>query len=192
MNPTAITQRPTEAPPSPEPSAPPAPLVPPALPTARYTQAELNVLHAVNPFVCALLRSPLHRLVSGRLLLLTYTGRKSGRAHTIPLGYTRLGDDLLVFTHHAWWRNLRGGAPVTLRLDGRLAAGRAEVVDDPAAVLAEVERLVAALGAKEAYARAGVKLAAAPSPTRDEIAQALVGTVAIRVTPEAAPERSLI
>jgi hypothetical protein len=34
----------------------------------------------------ALLRSPLHGLLSGMLMLLSYTGRKSGRTYTIPIG----------------------------------------------------------------------------------------------------------
>jgi hypothetical protein len=126
--------------------------------------------------------------VSGQLLLLTYTGRTSGRAYTIPVGYTRIEGDLLVFTYYRWWRNLRRGAPVTLRLQGSTVAARAEVIEEPAAVLAEVARLVAALGAKEAFARAGVNVAATPSPGRDELETALAGTVVIRITPEATPE----
>ena len=47
------------------------------------------------------------------LLLLTTTGRKSGRAHTTPMVYTRDGDRLLVYaskagapTHPDWYLNL--------------------------------------------------------------------------------------
>ncbi len=36
-----------------------------------------------NPFVRALLRSRLHGLLSGSLLLVTYTGRKTGRTFAI-------------------------------------------------------------------------------------------------------------
>ena len=155
---------------------------PPA--AVRYTQGELNVLHAFNPVVAGILRSRLHSLLSRRLMLLTYTGRKSGRAYTIPVGYTQDGNDLVVFTYYPWWRNLRGSLPVTLRLQGQIARGRAEVVEDSVAVLAEVERLVTALGAKEAYGRAGIKLPTTPLPTREQLAQALAGTVLVRITPE--------
>jgi hypothetical protein len=77
---------------------------------------------------------------------------------------------------------------VTLHLQGRTVAGRAEVIEEPAAVLATVERLVAALGTKEAYRRAGLKLPATPPPKRDQIMKALEGTVVIRITPDAAPD----
>ncbi len=77
----------------------------------------LRVLHAINPVVGAILRSPLHRLLSDRLVLLTYRGRKTGKRYTIPVGYAREGDALVVPSAHAWWRSLRWGAPVTVTPD---------------------------------------------------------------------------
>ena len=44
------------------------------------------VLRLLNPLLAALLRSPLHRLASKNLMLLTVTGRKSGRTYTLPVG----------------------------------------------------------------------------------------------------------
>jgi hypothetical protein len=74
----------------------------------------------VNPLVGAVLRSPAHRLLSGRLMLLTVTGRRTGRALTFPVGYREDGDRLHVHVaspeQKRWWRNLRGGAPVAVEL----------------------------------------------------------------------------
>ncbi len=89
-----------------------------------------------NPFVRALLRSRLHGILSGSLLLVTYTGRRTGRTFTIPVLYAEDGADLLVFVGRSaekvWWRNLSGGAPVHVRLRGRELAGTATaVVGDP-------------------------------------------------------------
>ena len=159
------------------------------VPSARYTDAELRVLHFVNPFVAALLRSPLHRIVSSGLMLLTYTGRKSGQQYTIPVGYTRLGNDLLVFTYYAWSRNIRGGAPVTVNLQGRLMTAQAEVIEDSDRVIAEVDRLAAAVGKKQAFARAGIKLSTTPLPTREELARALAGSVVVRIRLDAAERK---
>jgi deazaflavin-dependent oxidoreductase (nitroreductase family) len=149
------------------------------------------VLRAINPVVSALLRSPLHGVLSKQLFLLTYTGRRTGRRYTLPLGYMRDGDALLVTSQHAerkqWWRNLRGGAPVDLHLRGRRVRGRAEVVEAPLAVAAEVERLIACLGAKEGSARLYMALDTTPPPTREQLARALAGVVVGRVTPNAAP-----
>ena len=89
-----------------------------------------------NPFVRALLRSRLHGLLSGSLLLVTYTGHRSGRTFTIPVMFAEVGADLVVYVggsrEKVWWRNLGGGAPVHVRLQSRALAGTATaVVGDP-------------------------------------------------------------
>jgi deazaflavin-dependent oxidoreductase (nitroreductase family) len=86
-----------------------------------------------NWFVRLVLRSPLHRMMSGFLTLLTYRGRRSGTSHTVPVGYHDDGDGITVLVGRAgdktWWRNLRGGAAVSLRLRGAVVAGKATVVE---------------------------------------------------------------
>ena len=72
-----------------------------------------------NSVPTLVLRSPLHPLMSGRYALLSFTGRRTGRRYTTPVAYTRDGADrLLLSTDSPWWRNLAGGAPVSLRLAG--------------------------------------------------------------------------
>ena len=87
-----------------------------------------------NQVVLALLRSPLHGLASGRLALITVTGRRSGREYTIPVGYKRDGDwvniPVMWPERKVWWRNLRGGAPVRLRLHGEEHTGNAQALGD--------------------------------------------------------------
>jgi hypothetical protein len=52
----------------------------------------------LNPIMRGLLRTPAHGLVSGRLMLLTVTGRATGKRYTIPVGYARVGDVLYTGT----------------------------------------------------------------------------------------------
>jgi len=90
-----------------------------------------------NGLVLALLRSPVHRLLSGMTIELRYTGRRSGRQFTLPVQYAREGNRLLVAVQDpskAWWRNFRTPQEVEVRLRGRLQQGTAHVVspDDPA------------------------------------------------------------
>jgi hypothetical protein len=85
---------------------------------------------AINPCVRGLLRSPAHGLVSGRLALLTVTGRRSGRTFTFPVAYQMDGDDRVALhvdwpERKLWWRNLRDGARVELRLAGVHRTGMA-------------------------------------------------------------------
>ena len=75
----------------------------------------------VNPAMKLLLRSPFHIIVSRSVLLVTFKGRRSGKFFTTPLRYVKEGSTIRAFSsaQTSWWRNLRGGARVTLRLRGR-------------------------------------------------------------------------
>ena len=156
------------------------------------TVPSARVLRAINPFVAPLLRSPVHRLLSGQVLLLTVTGRTSGRACTLPVGYVREAATLTILSgRHAWWKNLRGGARVAVLLEGRQRTGRAEVLEDRAAVLAEVDHLVARYGRKGAGQRIGVALDTTPPPQEGlaDLALAMQGHVVIRLVLDGVPER---
>ena len=140
-----------------------------------------RVLRTINPFVSAILRSPLHPLLSNGVLLLTFTGRKTGRRFTIPVGYTPEGDWLTLFSSKSWYKNLRGGLPVVVHLKGRGQTSHAEVIEERAAVLETAEHLVAAYGLKKAGRRIGLALDISPPPTTDELAVAMEGRVVIRI-----------
>jgi nitroimidazol reductase NimA-like FMN-containing flavoprotein (pyridoxamine 5'-phosphate oxidase superfamily) len=114
------------------------------------------------------------------VLLLTYTGRKSGNTYTLPVSYVREGDTITIFSGiHRWWRNLRGGGPVAVLLQGRRRTGRAEVIEEGEALVAEAEHLVERYGPKGAGWRIGVVLDEAPS--REDLARAMEGHAVIRV-----------
>ncbi len=85
-----------------------------------------------NPLISGILRSPFHWLLSPGLLLITVTGRRTGRRYTIPVGYQRDGETLAVMVSEArrksWWRTYLEPAPVELRLRGRELRGEASVV----------------------------------------------------------------
>lgn len=104
-------------------------------------------VRAMNRVPAMLLRSPLHGLMSGGVLLLAFTGRRSGKRYETPINYVREGDAVLMTTDSPWWRNLRRGegetgAPVTLRIEGREHAGVAEAVTDEEEVIAALEKML--------------------------------------------------
>lgn len=85
----------------------------------------------------------LYRLTDGRfvwrltptapILLLTATGRKSGKARTVPLIYLADGTALVVVgsmggaaTHPEWWLNLRATPEAQVTVNGRTWRVRAE------------------------------------------------------------------
>lgn len=73
-----------------------------------------------NPFVIALVRSPLHGLFETHTMLITLTGRTSGKRSTFPVSSVRDGETLFVISRRdrTWWKNLRSGAQVTVLLRG--------------------------------------------------------------------------
>jgi deazaflavin-dependent oxidoreductase (nitroreductase family) len=148
----------------------------------RSNVPSMRVLHAVNPIVSAILRSPLHGMLSGSLLLLTFTGRKTGKAYTIPVNYTRDGEKLILFTDRAWRKNLRDGVPVTVRLQGHQRTGHAMQIEEPAVVVATVERLIARYGPKAAGRRVGLTLDPKTRPSHAQLAAAMEGHVLISLT----------
>jgi deazaflavin-dependent oxidoreductase (nitroreductase family) len=82
-------------------------------------------------FMSWMLRSPLSVFMNG-LLLITVTGRKTGRLISTPVNYVKDGNTLLITSKvdRTWWKNLRGGAPVTLRLNGKTYQAAAIVIED--------------------------------------------------------------
>lgn len=92
-------------------------------------------------FMTWMLRSPFHIFMSG-ILLITVTGRKTGRLISTPVNYVRDGETLLMTSKvdRTWWKNLRGGAKVALRLNGKTYHADATVVEDRNAVEQELLR----------------------------------------------------
>ena len=93
-----------------------------------------------NDFMSWVLRSPFHGILSGGMMLITITGRKTGKKYTTPVGYYREDDCLWVITSRdrTWWKNLRGGAEVSLLLKRKPVTAIAEPDLDEKAVEARM------------------------------------------------------
>ncbi|WP_301146568.1 nitroreductase/quinone reductase family protein [Mycobacterium simiae] len=69
-------------------------------------------------------------LMNRNIVIVGYTGRRSGRSFSIPVAYRRTGDEITITANlpesKTWWRNFLGdGGPVTLELDGARRVGHA-------------------------------------------------------------------
>ena len=74
-----------------------------------------------------------HRFRGGTLLLLTTTGRKSGKSRTLPVMYFRDGDDVVVVASNggmgpnpAWYHNLKHRPEATVQILRQQVQVRAE------------------------------------------------------------------
>jgi deazaflavin-dependent oxidoreductase (nitroreductase family) len=81
-----------------------------------------------NDFMAWVLRSPCHGMLSNGMMLITVTGRKTGKTYTTPVGYYEEGDCLWILSSRdrKWWRNLQGGADVKLLLKRKPVTGFAD------------------------------------------------------------------
>jgi deazaflavin-dependent oxidoreductase (nitroreductase family) len=96
------------------------------------------MMKRVNIPMRALLGLPFKTPLSSRLMLVSYTGRKTGRAYRQPVSYVAQADTLLTPGGGKWTLNLRDGEPVRLRVRGRDMQARPELVRD----VDEVDRLL--------------------------------------------------
>jgi len=97
-----------------------------------------------NSIVKRILSWPLHGIISTSFMLITVTGRKSGKLYTTPVNYARERDVITVVSrkNRIWWRNLRGGAPVTVRVRGKDLKGVGEVVEGDSQAIAKALRAI--------------------------------------------------
>ena len=95
------------------------------------------------------------RLLGSPVLLLTTTGRKSGRPRTIPLLYLPDGENLVVVASNggtagdpAWWLNLEDDPEANVEVGGRKLHVRAEEGEERRRLW---EQLVRMYGAYQQY-----------------------------------------
>ncbi len=84
----------------------------------------------VNIGMRRILGLPFRTPMSGRLMLLHLTGRRTGRLHLQPVSYVRDGETLLTPGGGNWKLNLVEGQPVPVQLEGRARTLRPEMVRD--------------------------------------------------------------
>ncbi len=134
-----------------------------------------------NPFISAILRSPIHGLLSGRIMLISFNGRKSGKRYTTPVGFLR--DDGIYWVtsqrDRKWWRNMRGGAEVTLRVEGEQVKGWAEAIEGPEEVAESLTDYLRKVPGQARYY--GVGLGPDGIPNAEDVARASSQRVMVKV-----------
>jgi hypothetical protein len=103
--------------------------------SVHYPKPPRLVRILINSLVTTILRSPWHGMRSDRLLLLTFTGRNSGKEFTTPIRYMQDGETLRMMVVYPWWKNLRGQATVRVLLRGEMRTGTAEALPEEGGVV---------------------------------------------------------
>jgi deazaflavin-dependent oxidoreductase (nitroreductase family) len=106
--------------------------------TPEKARRQQKIFRVVNVPMRGLLSLPFATPISRRLMLVHFSGRKTGKAYRQPVSYVEDGDGLLTPGGGNWKLNLSEDQPVRIRLRGRNVEARPELVRD----LQEVERLL--------------------------------------------------
>lgn len=137
----------------------------------------------IQSLIVSLLRSPFHSALSNNLMLLTFTGRKSGKQFTAPVTYSHGQDGtIIVFSSNPWSKNLIGGAPVSMLIQRKQVQGYATAIAERAVVLKETRAYLDKKGVRNAR-MIGLELGTKRDPTPEELDAATQGRVVIFIEP---------
>jgi hypothetical protein len=110
-------------------------------PLSRRIQS--RVMAMVNVPMRVLLGLPFPTPLSGRLMLITYRGRRTGTLYRQPVSYVQQDHFLLTPGGGRWKWNLGNGQLVLIRLRGRNVLARPELIQE----VEEIDRLLATMTA---------------------------------------------
>jgi F420H(2)-dependent quinone reductase len=112
--------------------------------SARSGRRRARLMRIANVPMRWLLSLPIDTPMGRRLMLLFYTGRKTGRSYRQPVSYVDDGGVLLTPGGGRWKLNLQDGEPIRVRLRGRDVQARPELVRDPDEVESLLRRMMVA------------------------------------------------
>lgn len=138
-------------------------------PLRRRMQA--RIMRVINVPMRFVLGRPVATPLTRRLMLITYTGRKSGKVYRQPLSYVEHEGTLLTPGGGKWKLNLPPGEPVRMRLRGKDVTARPEFIADPD----QVEHLLGVMIAANPRVRSfvGIPQVAGGRLDRDRLQTAL-------------------
>ena len=153
----------TKQPPTPQTHRPPAPS-----PNVRLSPPPPALMRLLNPLVRRVLSS---RYLGGRIdqiMLLEFTGRRTGRRIRVPVALHLIDGVPMAFTHRPWRLNFTGGAPVTITHRGQSRHARGVLL---AATPEQVgSALRTALDSGTSPFVLGLKIARSHEPTTQDLA----------------------
>ena len=135
-----------------------------------------------NKLISWLLRSPLHSFVSRNMALISVTGKVTGKTYQLPVNYQKSADTVWVtsYKYRNWWKNLRDGASVVIRIQGVDFHGQATVHETPTGVIEGLKAYFEL--APEAARYFSVSLDTEGNPDPADLARIVPGRVVIEIT----------
>jgi hypothetical protein len=143
------------------------------------------LLRIINPVMRFLLGTPLAGSARKQMMVVSFTGRKTGRQYSIPLSAHVIDNQLYALTAAPWKNNFRDGADAEVLNDGKKTPMRGELITDPAAVAELSHRCAESYGVKRAQRMMGLGFRDQRIPTVEEFTEAAQREklVAVKLTP---------
>lgn len=139
-----------------------------------------RVLAVANVVTRPLLCSRLHPLLSGQLMVLSYTGPRSERRYSFPIGYFDWNDgEVLAFSSRKWPFGLARGRDLELLIRGTAHPANVDVVRDPERKAALLREFAERKGPRAAR-RLMLGLPGDRPPTPHELGEAAAKTTILR------------
>lgn len=154
-------------------------------PAVTISHPPQGILRAVNPAVKFLLGTPLAGGLRRQMMVLNFTGRKSGRQFSIPVSAHQIDNNLYALASAGWTANFSGGANAQVLHDGKTTTMRGELIRDPATVADISHRAAESYGPARAQRMMGLKFRDNRVPTLAEFTEAATreGMRAVKLTP---------
>ena len=131
------------------------------------------VLRVVNPLLRRLLGTPVMGGARKQFMVLSFTGRKTGRNYSIPVSAHTIDGYLYALAGAPWTKNFRGGHTVDVLHAGKTTTMQGELITDPVTVADLTHRAAQTYGAKQAQRVMGLKFRDDTVPTLDEFKAAV-------------------
>ncbi len=134
----------------------------------------------LNPLMKLILNTPLYGGLGKRVMILSFTGRKSGKRYSTPVAYVWEGERVIVVTYSPWRNNFKEPAPVQMRIQGKSVSGTAVLVNDPVRIKQILHTLMLTNG-KEMMQRMGLWIEDLDLLSPEAVQQAVHGSYFIEV-----------
>jgi hypothetical protein len=143
------------------------------------------ILRAVNPVLKSLLGTPLAGPLRKQLMVLNFTGRKSGKQFSLPVSAHVIDNDLYALAGANWKYNFKGGANAQVVYDGKTTEMRGELLPDGPAIADLYHRCAQSYGVKRAQRMMGLQFRDDRIPSPEKFGEAIgrQKLVAIKFTP---------
>jgi hypothetical protein len=143
------------------------------VPAVVLSHPPVSLLHAANPVVKLLMRTPLSGRLRKQVMVVNVTGRRTGRRYSIPLSAHRIDGDLYALSSASWKHNFRNGVPCVVLLGGKTMHMRGELIEDRDVIAGLSRRCAESYGVRRAQPLMGLKFRGGQLPTVEEFADAV-------------------